>query len=256
MHLTDKRITTLSVNVRGALDRSREIVLEAADLSPEASAAALANATKSTTYTDGRSLANMLTGAEYEKVKATLRNVGVPEEAARVFRPWAITMLIAASDCERRKIKSGELVLDMKIAAEAKARGLPVSGLETIEEQLEAMTSVPDAEQVGMLRAGLAYMDRTDDLVETMVQLYLDRRIGASWAFQLALAAEAGVSEDAFRGFKEKLIVERNRKMLDRALPQLEKGGAFVAVGAMHLSGPDGLVALLRERGYTAVAIE
>jgi uncharacterized protein YbaP (TraB family) len=198
----------------------------------------------------------MLRADEFEKVRATLHRAGVPTETARVYRPWVITMLIAASDCERRKIQNGELVLDMKIAAEAKSRGIEVAGLETIEEQLNAMTSVPDDQQIGMLRASLKYVDRTDDLVETMVRLYVDRRIGATWDFQLALAAQAGVSEDSFTGFKQKLIVDRNRKMLKGALPFLEKGGAFIAVGAMHLPGTTGLIALMREAGYTAIAVE
>jgi uncharacterized protein YbaP (TraB family) len=256
VHLTDDRVTTLSEKVRGAIEQSQAVVLEAADLSAEATAEALAEATKTTTYTDGRSLENMLRADEYEKVRATLNRAGVPTEMARVYRPWVITMLIAASDCERRKIQNGGLVLDMKIAAEAKARGISVAGLETIEEQLAAMTSVPDDQQIGMLRASLKYVDRTDDLVETMVRLYLDRRIGATWDFQLALAAKAGVDEASFAGFKQKLIDERNRKMRDGALPFLEKGAAFIAVGAMHLPGKTGLIALLREAGYTAVAVE
>ena len=47
------------------------------------------------------------------------------------------------------------------------------------------------------------------------------------------------------------LIDERNLRMRDRLLPILEKGDAFVAVGAMHLSGETGLVELLRQSGYT-----
>jgi uncharacterized protein YbaP (TraB family) len=256
VHLTDSRVTTFTDKIRAALEQSRAVVLEAADLSAEATAHALAAATMATTYADGRSLEHMLRADEFEKVRATLHRAGVPTETARVYRPWVITMLIAASDCERRKIQNGELVLDMKIAAEAKSRGIEVAGLETIEEQLNAMTSVPDDQQIGMLRASLKYVDRTDDLVETMVRLYVDRRIGATWDFQLALAAQAGVSEDSFTGFKQKLIVDRNRKMLKGALPFLEKGGAFIAVGAMHLPGTTGLIALMREAGYTAIAVE
>ncbi len=44
--------------------------------------------------------------------------------------------------------------------------------------------------------------------------------------------------------------------MRDRALPLLGKGGAFIAVGALHLPGDKGLVALFREAGYTVTAVE
>jgi uncharacterized protein YbaP (TraB family) len=175
---------------------------------------------------------------------------------ARVYRPWIVTMLIAASDCERRKVQSGVNVLDMAIAEQAKALGKPVAGLETIEQQLAALSSVPDDQQIGMLRANLALADKTDDLMETMVNLYLNRRMGAAWHLQLALAEKAGVGADAFEGFKQRLIIERNKKMRDAALPYLAAGGAFIAVGALHLPEKTGLVTLLREAGYTITPVE
>jgi uncharacterized protein YbaP (TraB family) len=65
-----------------------------------------------------------------------------------------------------------------------------------------------------------------------------------------------GTPESAFDGFKTSLLVERNAKMRDSAMPVLEKGKAFIAVGALHLSGPTGLVALLRQAGFTVTSVE
>jgi hypothetical protein len=44
--------------------------------------------------------------------------------------------------------------------------------------------------------------------------------------------------------------------MRDTSLPMLGEGGAFIGVGALHLVGKDGLVALYRAAGYTVTAIE
>jgi uncharacterized protein YbaP (TraB family) len=52
------------------------------------------------------------------------------------------------------------------------------------------------------------------------------------------------------------LIHDRNLRMRDRLLPLLTKGGSFVAVGAMHLIGQDGLVELLSAAGYTVTRID
>lgn len=256
VHLTDERTSTLSPKVKEALGAANTVVLEVADISAEATMSAISDATKLAVFTDGRSLMSMLTPEEYAKVEATLGRSGLPPAAGRLFKPWIVSMLLSGSDCERRKVQSGELVLDMKIAADAKARGVPVLGLETIQSQLAVMANVPEDQQLDMLRASLAYAERTDDLVETMVQLYLQRRMGVTWPFQIALATKAGVPETAFVAFRQSLIIDRNAKMRDGALPILDKGGAFIAVGALHLSGKDGLVEFIRQAGYTVTGVE
>ena len=76
--------------------------------------------------------------------------------------------------------------------------------------------------------------------METLVQLYLDRKIAAAMPFQVALARQMGIGDEAFAGFQQKLLVERNAKMRAAAEPMLEKGGLFIAIGALHLSGPAG----------------
>jgi uncharacterized protein len=107
-----------------------------------------------------------------------------------------------------------------------------------------------------MLRASLKFADRTNDLMETLVQLYLTRKISAALPFQIAIAKQVGIGDDAFAGFQEKLLIDRNAKMRTTAEPLLQDGGVFIAVGALHLPGKQGLVALLREAGYTVTKVE
>jgi hypothetical protein len=180
----------------------------------------------------------------------------MPVDLAALFKPWIVTMILSVSDCERTKVQQGARVLDMKIAEIGKARGLEVVGLETIPAQFEALAAVPEQQQLDMLRASLKFADRTDDLMETLVQLYLGRKITAAMPFQIALAKEAGVSDQAFAGFQQKLLVERNEKMSAVAEPLLDAGGVFIAVGALHLPGENGLVALLRQAGYSVSPLE
>jgi hypothetical protein len=57
------------------------------------------------------------------------------------------------------------------------------------------------------------------------------------------------------RYFTQTAIVDRNLRMAERLEPILEQGGVFVAVGALHLPGPDGLFELLRAQGYRISAL-
>ncbi len=256
VHLTDERVTKLSPTVEQALGRAKMIALEVSDVSEKATAAVIAQSAPLVMFTDGRRLDTLLSGTEYDAVKKVVSRSGMPSDLAALFKPWIVTMILSVSDCERASMQQGGRVLDMKIAEMGKARGIEVVGLETIPEQLQALAAVPEAQQLDMLRASLKFADRTNDLMETLVQLYLDRKISAALPFQIALAKEVGVSDGAFAGFQERLVTDRNRKMRTTAEPLLEQGGVFIAVGALHLPGKQGLVALLREAGYTVTPVE
>ncbi|TIT16488.1 MAG: polysaccharide biosynthesis protein GumN, partial [Mesorhizobium sp.] len=59
-----------------------------------------------------------------------------------------------------------------------------------------------------------------------------------------------------YAAFEETMITSRNKVMADHAGPLLARGNAFMAVGAMHLPGPQGLVEDLRKAGYTVTAVD
>ena len=99
------------------------------------------------------------------------------------------------------------------------------------------MASISNDQQILMLKAGLAYADRTDDMIETLIQMYLSRKLGATMPFQIALGEKVGIPAKAYEEFTRILVTERNAKMRDSAKPLLDIGQAFVAVGALHLSG-------------------
>lgn len=256
MHLSDPRVSELPAAVKDAIAHSKSVALEVADLSDKAVAAAMTKAATLIVYTDGKSLKAALTDDEYKQVEQTVTKSGMPGELAAMMKPWLVSMLLATSDCERKQLAAGKAVLDLRVAAEAQKSGISVTGLETIEDQLGALAAVPDDQQVAILKVGLKYIDRADDMMETMVQMYVKRQLGAAMPFQLALAAQTGAPASVFDGFKKTLLIDRNAKMRDSAIPLIEKGNAFVAVGALHLPGPTGLVALLRESGYTVTAVE
>ena len=256
MHVTDNRITSWSPAVTAAIGGSRTVLLEVADLSPKALMSAITRAARLLVFTDGRRLDTLLEADEFAKVQAAVEKSGLPGHLAVMFKPWLISTLLAVSECEKRNADVGHPVLDSKIALEAQARKIPVVGLETVDSQLAAMAAVPDAEQIAMLRMGLKFTDRSNDMLETLTRMYLNRQMGAAMPFNLALAASAGVEAGAFGGFQRELLVKRNRKMLDGAMPHLVKGGAFVAVGALHLPGETGLVQLLKDAGYTVTPVE
>lgn len=256
VHLTDDRVNALPPAIAAALGSSSRIALEVEDLSPAVAGKAIGNVSDLLVYRDGRSLLTELSKDEASQAQRAIAKMGMPVEALRAIRPWVVTMTLALSDCERRRGASGLQPLDMRLAHAGKSRGIPVIGLETIEDQMRAMARVPENDQLTVLKASIKLYDLTDDMVETMVQLYLSRKIGVIWPLQERLWQQAGYPVEAFQSFQRELVSRRNFAMRDAALPLLQAGGVFIGVGALHLSGADGLVQLLQDAGFTVTPAE
>src|SRR5262249_42013449 len=124
----------------------------------------------------------------------------------------------------------GLLPLDAKLAKDVEARGLKPIGLETLELQFRALADIAEHHQVEMLKSSVRFHDRIDDLSETMIQLYLQRDLGAIWPLQIVLGEKVGVPASAFDAAEQSLLIARNGAMRDRAIAILNEGHAFIAV--------------------------
>jgi uncharacterized protein YbaP (TraB family) len=177
------------------------------------------------------------------------------------MKPWMISAMVSLPACELARKAAGAPVLDMQLAQDSEAAGKALGGLETVADQLGAMASLPMDFHIRGLVDTLKLGDTVDDVIETMIVLYLGEETGLFWPFFHAALQDGeggeGATEDAagFAAFEEAMVTARNRTMADRAVPFVEAGGAFIAVGALHLPGEEGLVALLREKGYRVEAI-
>lgn len=260
IHVTDPRVTTFTKATKAALAEVGTIALEIADLSQDGMKRAMretvARKPDLLVYTDGSRLDQKLTKREFEIASKALRRYGIPAQAAKVMKPVMIYLLMATPFCEQLRVLAGARVLDAKLAHHASKHGIAVIGLETLAGQMTALASIPEPDQVQLLKAVLAIAERREDLLETFTRIYQTRRLGVMRALSEAMTKELGFDMRADERFKEVMVVKRNRTMRDGALPLLEKGGAFIAVGALHLIGKSGLVALFRQEGYTVTAVD
>ena len=207
-------------------------------------------------YEDGSTLGGLLQPEERAVAGEALQKAGFPTAAHDKLKPWFVTLMLALSECERARAVAGKQALDLQIGGQARARGVPVVGLETIDDQLGAMAAIPEADQLTMLKATLKSYSRNGDLIETMLQRYLAREMSKMLPLQAEMIRAVGLDPAGFKGFQHALLTVRNPRMRDAALPILAKGRAFIAVGALHLIGEDGLVKLFRDAGYEIAPVE
>lgn len=257
MHVTDPRVLDLPDAAATALQGADTVVIETTDiLDPAKAQAEILSKPELTMFTDGTTLDSLLKDDELALLKKELKERGIAFGLVSRMKPWMIASFVALPVCEQARKQSGDDFLDKKIAEDAKAKGKTVEGLETLDEQLEAMASLPMKFHLRGLVETLKLGSLMNDVMTTMTDLYLKGEIGTILPMMRAVSpAEDQAPGSGYAEFEERIIRERNGVMASRATPIIDKGDAFIAVGALHLPGDEGIVARLRKAGYTLTAV-
>ena len=256
MHVPDPEITTFKPAVVAAFEKSDVLVLE---LKEKFSEGKLALAQKLLPYAqlpEGESFDADFTKEQKDALGKMTAAVGMPYFLARKMKPWFLAVALALPPCLQAAMMRGEQGVDEKLQQDALAAGKRLAGLETVDEQISALASLESAiDATALLELVELGANRNDDLFATQVESYLQER--ASLALFLTLnMPEFQESADAFRAIEGALLHDRNLRMHERLLPILEKGNAFVGVGALHLQGTGGLIERLRASGYSVTRVE
>jgi uncharacterized protein YbaP (TraB family) len=194
-------------------------------------------------YTDGRTFEGAVAKDTSTLVASRLRDTGIPSEMIRMMKPWMVMLMITALEAQKAGLDAA-LGLDKYFFDKAKAANKPVVALETAESQIDRFDKMPETLQEQMLRSTLMELDVQRDSVTAMIGAW--RRGDAAGLEKMALSSFEG-----YRGAYTSLIVERNNNWVPRIEACMSKPEpCFVVVGAAHLVGPDGLLVLLRKKGY------
>jgi len=197
-------------------------------------------------YSDGRDLQTVAGAELFGKAAAITAGLGLPEPLLRMFKPWAVALVLSAPPQDPAN------VLDFVLARRAAEKGKPVHELEGMEEQIAALEGFPEGEQVALLRHAVENRGRMADWIGRIVEAYLARDLAA---MQRISEESSGGDQRANEVFADRLLYQRNERMVERMEARLAEGGAFIAVGALHLYGSRGVPALLEARGYRVTRV-
>ena len=196
-------------------------------------------------FDDGRRLETLVGTGTFAQVHAELLAQGVAEDVIGRLKPWAAmlkTTRIASED--------GDGSLDQNLLLAGRARRLSVGSLELLEEQVAAFDAIPIDSQVALLKDALAHREQRSRSVEPTIDAWLHGDLaGLAEMFEARCKADPEM-EYHYRQLAKHLIEDRTIVMHHRLYFPLRQGRVFVAVGAMHLHGESGLLALLRQDGY------
>lgn len=194
-------------------------------------------------FQDGRTFDGVVSKETAALVATHLKDSPFAGALVQSMKPWMAAMILDALEMQQAGMDPN-LGLDKHFFDEATAAGKTVIGLETVEYQIDRFDTMPLALQEQLVRSTIADIDAEHKDLTALVAAW---RRGDVTSIQRMVLASFTESPAAYRS----LVVERNRNWL----PQLDRclarpAPCFVVVGAAHLVGPDGLLALLKARGY------
>ena len=196
-------------------------------------------------YTDERTLSSELSSESYQKLKSFMDGRQLPIATFSKFQPWGVALMVSVMEFQRLGM-APHLGVDAHFNTLAKKDGKRTIGLETLEEQLSFLSSLANHDADEMVE----YTLRDLKILPEMISMMKD-----SWrSGDLDAIADHASVKQMRREFPEvytALLVTRNNNWMKKLTTLTDdKDTEFVLVGAMHLSGKEGLLKQLRSRGF------
>jgi uncharacterized protein len=240
IHLICPTDFVLSDTLKASLKQTEQLTLEL-DMDDPGMMMAMARGMR---MRDGTRLKELLPADQYLRMERFFKDsVGLnlaPFEQAKPFFLMSILL--------NRTLACQPQSYELSLMALAKKQHSEVVGLETVEEQMAVFDSIPYKTQATMVIALMDSLPQARQEFKAMVDLYKKQDINGLYT----LTSE---SDFDLAGHQEILLYSRNRRWIPSIEKQIGAKPTFIAVGAAHLGGTEGIIALLQKRGYTLTPI-
>jgi uncharacterized protein YbaP (TraB family) len=196
-------------------------------------------------YPGSKTLKSELADSTYTMLRARADTLGLTLGRMQRMEPWVLSIIIPATQMQKAGY-SGKSGIDSHFFTKAKEAEKERVAFETPAEQFRLFDQLPPARQEAYLHYSLREADRNVQMIDEM---------SAAWERGDAEKMETLVQDEmqaTFPSLYQTLIVERNQNWMPTITDLLtSEKQPMIVVGAGHVVGEDGLVAMLREKGYT-----
>jgi hypothetical protein len=244
VHLLRPDLVWRTPEIDAAITAADTVVFEADTTSEQAGRDLMKFFSSEGMFSDGTQLTSLLTAPEIEQLEAALSEIGLPLDAVQPMRPWYAALNLSVMQMTQEGFDPSAGV-EMKIEAEAKAKGAAFVYLETVDQQLGEFARLDTCAQVEFLMQSVQTMDQGDEMLDLLVSEWADGDTAGLGAL-MASPEEFG-SVAAY----DALLKNRNERWTPIIAGMLEAPGTrLIAVGAGHLAGEDSVIKMLRAEGY------
>jgi uncharacterized protein YbaP (TraB family) len=195
--------------------------------------------------TNGKKLKDYFTEEQYAILKKYVHDtMNMDISAFEQMKPAALQMMLGSSDvgCEDQVSYEDS----MMVIAKKLHKG--VLGLESLQEQIAVLETIPVTDVVKDIMDFIQHPKSSDGEYRQIVTAYRQQDLAALFTL-INNVKEAGADMRVF-------LDERNKKWIPRIESMMKGTSVFFAVGAGHLSGQQGVVSLLKQKGYTVEPVK
>lgn len=187
-----------------------------------------------------RTLADLYSEDDYTFIRKTaLDSFGVNIDFFATMKPIFVQQNVMAQG----ELKDGMQSYELYLMNLAMSHQMAMDGLETAAEQMQILDSIPLQKQADMLLESMKDISTSRREIKKMIGFYKEQNLDSLQAmFE---------EEEDFKEHQGSLLDNRNRKWIPKIEALMQEGPVFIAVGAGHLGGKNGVLQLLRDKGYT-----
>jgi uncharacterized protein YbaP (TraB family) len=241
IHVSDPRLESLPAPVKSAFDGARALMLE---FIPDAYSKE--RFLEAAMFLDGQTLESKIGAADFERALEHLAPIGLPREFVNKMKPWGVLL-----NLHNPRGAQGA-PLDSRLLGLARERRMPLSQIEGVEEQIFTFDEFPMESQVALLKHALAHGAELLELADRTLEAYLARDLAMIWRLREEFSARYPAIAQHQAVLTKRVVHDRSVVMAFRMQRELRRGKAFIALGALHLYGQKGVLALLEADGYRA----
>ncbi|WP_425100297.1 TraB/GumN family protein [Tropicibacter sp. S64] len=206
---------------------------------------------------EGETLPDLLPEDDWLRLADAMQERGIPGFMAAKFEPWYVSTILGMPPCLMASIKD-QNGIDFQLEAAADAAGVRTRGLEPFDAAIRIFADTPREDQLHWLVAAITQPDTGADMIETLIATYVEEAHALSWLTTLVITPPLdGMTQadmDAEQAELERTLLEGRNiawiPVMEQALADTD-GPVVAAFGAGHLSGENGVLNLLAQRGYT-----
>ena len=244
IHVADARLAVLPPPVKKAFDGAKSLMLE---FVPDRYARE--RFLEAAMFPDHQTLEQQIGAEDFERAVQHLAPIGLPRDFINKLKPWGVLLNL------RNPGGQDGSPLDTQLLELARERRMPLAQIEGVEEQIFTFDEFPMESQVALLKHSLANGAELRELAARTLEAYLARDLAAIWRLREQFVARHPAIAAHQAVMTKRVVHDRSVVMAFRMQRQLRRGNAFVALGALHLYGEKGVLALLEADDYQAARV-